>query len=260
MEPFVLNGYVSNITAIYVKCIDNDNGKTSITHDNPIILTLYLPNCSSAKNLYAYGIHSSLIGFNGKSYPLIPKYHNYQNVYFNLTLDDDFSTYVISDTTTTLKCFLKGTHILTPNGYEIIESLKTGDMIITHDFRNIEITDICKVIVPSNNGNNPYLIPSGSYGAVSDLYLSPLHQVLIDNTFTCVKQLIGLEQVFAGFTLEYYHIKTSDYFKDTIIAEGVITETWSGVEPFELKFSQNIDFISKYNSVKIDEYSRLILV
>ena len=69
-----------------------------------------------------------------------------------------------------------------------------------------------------------------------------------------------LEQVFADFTLEYYHIKTANYFKDTIIAEGVITETWSGFNPLEFEFSQNNEFISQYNSVKIDEFSRSIAV
>ena len=104
------------------------------------------------------------------------------------------------------------------------------------------------------------MIPSGSFGAISDLYLSPMHQVLINDTFICVKEISNIQQVFAGFTLEYYHIKTADYFKDTIIAEGVITETWSGIEPFEFTVSQNNEFINKYNSVKIDDYSRTIAV
>ena len=104
------------------------------------------------------------------------------------------------------------------------------------------------------------MIPCGTFGAISDLYLSPMHQVLINNTFLCVKEISQIQQVFMGFTLEYYHIKTADYFKDTIIAEGVITETWSGLEQFEFEFTQNNEFINKYNSVKIDEYSRTIAV
>jgi hypothetical protein len=67
-----------------------------------------------------------------------------------------------------------------------------------------------------------------------------------------------LEQVFADFTLEYYHIKTANYFKDTIIAE--VVNTWSGFDPLEFEFSQNNEFISQYNSVKIDEFSRSIAV
>lgn len=258
IEPIILNGYMSNMTAIYVKCINNDTNQSSISYESPLVLTLYLPKYRSSKNLYAYSMHPSLSGFNGKSYRLIPQYHSYQNVYFNLTLYDDFSTYVISDSEFATKCFLKGTHILTPDGYEVIESLKIGDKLITHDFRTIEILEICKVIVPSNNINNPYLIPCGTYGAVSNLYLSPLHQVLINNTFTAVKQLNNIKQVFAGFTLEYYHIKTRDYFKDTIIAEGVITETWSGIDPLDIEFSQSSQFMDMYNKVKIDEYSRMI--
>jgi hypothetical protein len=260
LEPIVLNGYMSNLVAFYVKCIDDLKGISAINCENPITLTIHLPKYRSATKLYAYSMHESLCGFDGKFVPLVPLQNSYQNVYFNLTLDGFSSTYVISDNSIAPKCFLSGTNILTPNGYEIIDKLNIGDIITTHDFRNIEIIDICKVIVPSNRVNDPYLIPAGTFGAISDLYLSPLHQVLIDNTFVCVKQLGNIEQVFAGFTLEYYHIKTGNYFKDTIIAEGVITETWSGFDPLEFEFSQNNEFMRQYNSVKIDEFSRSIAV
>ena len=260
IEPIILNGLLCNMVAFYVKCINNLTGTSAINSENPLTITLHLPKYRAATKIYAYSMHESLCGFDGKFVQLIPLQNSYQNVYFNLTLDGSSTTYVISDNSITPKCFLTGTNILTPNGYEIIDKLKIGDVITTHDFRNIEILDICKVIVPSNKSNDPYMIPSGSFGAISDLYLSPMHQVLINDTFICVKEISNIQQVFAGFTLEYYHIKTADYFKDTIIAEGVITETWSGIEPFEFTVSQNNEFINKYNSVKIDDYSRTIAV
>ena len=104
------------------------------------------------------------------------------------------------------------------------------------------------------------MISSGSFGAISDLYLSPLHQILINDKFVCVKQLENVQQVFVSFTLEYYHIKTADYFRDSIVAEGVITETWSGIDPLDFELTHKSEFITKYNTVKIDNYSRKILV
>ena len=260
IEPIILNGVLANSVAFYVKCINNLTGASSINSENPLNLILHLPRYRAATKLYAYSLHETLCGFDGKFTPLVPLQNSYQNVYFNLTLDGSSTNYVISDSSIAPRCFLSGTNILTPNGYEIIDKIKIGDIITTHDFRNVEILDICKVIVPSNIVNDPYMIPCGTFGAISDLYLSPMHQVLINNTFLCVKEISQIQQVFMGFTLEYYHIKTADYFKDTIIAEGVITETWSGLEQFEFEFTQNNEFINKYNSVKIDEYSRTIAV
>jgi hypothetical protein len=260
IEPIILTGIMKHLTAFYVKCIHNVNGTSTISSESPLVLTLHLPKYRAATKLFAYSMHESLSGFDGKFVPLIPLQNSYQNVYFNLILDGSSSTYVITDTSTAPQCFLSGTNILTPNGYEIIDKLKKGDIITTHDFRNIEIIDICKLVVPSNKVNDPFLIPSGTYGAISDLYLSPMHQVLIDNKFICVKHIANLQQVFTGFTLEYYHIKTADYFRDTIIAEGVITETWSGLDPFEFEFTKHSEFMDKYNSVKIDEYSRTLLL
>jgi hypothetical protein len=259
IEPILLNGIMGQLTAFYVKCIQNLNGSSAINSENPLILTLHLPKYRAAKNLHAYSMHESLSGFDGKYINLVPLQNSYQNVYFNLTIDGSSSVYVISDNSIAPKCFLSGTNILTPNGYEIIDKLNIGDIITTYDFRNIKIIDICKVIVPSNKVNDPYKIPIGTFGAISDLYVSPMHQILIDNKFICVKQLTNLQQVFMGFTLEYYHIKTADYFKDTIIAEGVITETWSGLDPLEFEFNNHSDFMNLYNSVKIDEYSRTIV-
>jgi hypothetical protein len=260
IQPITLTGYMSNMNAIYVKCINNYTGESSINSENPMIITLHLPNYRAAKNLYAYSMHDCLSGFDGRFLTLVPLQHSYQNVYFNLTLDGSSSTYVISDNSVAPKCFLSGTNILTSNGYQIIDNLKIGDKIITHDFRDIEILDICKVIVPSNKTNDPYLISSGSFGAISDLYLSPLHQILIEDKFVCVKQLDNVQQVFVSFTLEYYHIKTADYFRDTIVAEGVITETWSGIDPLDFELTRESEFITKFNTVKIDNYSRKILV
>jgi hypothetical protein len=257
IEPIKLDGPMSNLPAFYIKYIDNDTLDSLVTMTNPINLVLYLPNYKGATNLSAYRLHDTMSGYDGTQFPLTPYYNTTNNTHYSLTLTTN-SIYTINNTNYGAQCFLRGSSILTPDGYEKVENLKVGDILLTHQLQKITIRDIVKLEVPSNKNNDPYIIPKNSFGAICDLYLSPLHQVLIGDTFVPVKYIPGLRQQFMGFNLEYYHFKTDDYFRDTVIADGVITETWSGFDPMETEFNET--FLTTYNDVKMEHSYRKLLV
>ena len=142
-------------------------------------------------------------------------------------------------------CFLKGTRILTSErGYVLIEELTRSDKLLNHLGKKMNVLDVSTFTC----NTQPYLIPKGcrigsSYKCIDDLYLSPRHEILIENKFTAVQDLGGkFEQVdlFVGGneckritnaqrckdSYEYYHITTDNYFTDVIMSNGIPSESF----------------------------------
>jgi len=157
-------------------------------------------------------------------------------------------------------CFLKGTRILTSErGYVLIEELTRSDKLLNHLGKKMNVLDVSTFTC----NTRPYLIPKGcrigsSYKCIDDLYLSPRHEILIENKFTAVQDLGGkFEQVdlitplhisnadFVGGneckgnvtmritnaqrckdSYEYYHITTDNYFTDVIMSNGIPSESF----------------------------------
>lgn len=138
--------------------------------------------------------------------------------------------------TSEIPCLLKGTKILTDVGYKLIEDIKIGDMVITHDNRIIEVIDILCQSVTHKENTQCLTIKKGFYGennkyeVIDDLYISWGHSVLIDDIFHVAKvnPLYNFEFVTNKSYYTYYGIKTSNYLTDTIIANGIPVETWGG--------------------------------
>ena len=135
--------------------------------------------------------------------------------------------------TSSIPCILKGTKVSTPDGYKLVEDIESGDKIVTHDGRIIDVikNQLFRCI---NGGENiPYKILKGTYGAFEDLYISGEHSILVDNEFIVCSKIKDINQSIEeeynlGLILDYYAINTDDYSKDTIIANGVNVETWAG--------------------------------
>ena len=132
-------------------------------------------------------------------------------------------------------CFLKGTKILTMNGEKNIETLKKGDSLICHDGRIIQLKNIylfsCK---NKNEYTLPYKIPKNTKIndtiCNNDLYLSPLHEILVkENLLTAVKNL-NFEQIRYDEieTIIYYHLVLPNYYTDAIFANGIVCEGYIG--------------------------------
>lgn len=132
-------------------------------------------------------------------------------------------------------CILRGTKILTPKGYVLIEQLRKGDHVITHDKREVAIQNILNIHYHANDKTIPYKIRKGQFGAEDDVWVSPWHSILCDNEFIPVYKIPNLYQdtSFNGKSLQYFHIQLEDYLKDTLVCSGVITESWGGYLPSE---------------------------
>lgn len=150
-------------------------------------------------------------------------------------------------TTSTIVCILKGTKILTPSGYRLIEDLKINDYVYTHDLKKSKIVKIEVMNALPIDSNKPKIIRKGKLGAFEDLYISPNHSVLYKKKLFPAK-LLNLE------TLDIYHIQyysiMLENLKDTLVANGVIVESWGGFDPKSRKFvchSCNKDFPNNKN-------------
>jgi hypothetical protein len=125
-----------------------------------------------------------------------------------------------------INCICKNTDILTPNGVVLIENLKVGDYILTHDNRKVSITDI-KICTSISNANLiPRIIRKGNYNATHDLYLSQYHAVLVDNKFIETGYLDHDLSDKSYQIIEYYCIKLENFLTDTLVANGVVVEAW----------------------------------
>ena len=133
----------------------------------------------------------------------------------------------------TVPCFLKGTKILTTKGEINIEDLKITDKLINCLGNKCNIVKINCFKREKNENTHPYIIYKNTkinnFICNKDLYLSKDHAVLINNEYFIVakdlpfaKQITDLE----CNNYEYYHITTENYFTDTIISNGIPTESF----------------------------------
>jgi hypothetical protein len=130
-----------------------------------------------------------------------------------------------------ISCILKGSYVLTNYGYTLIEKLKIGDVLITHDERETKIKKI-DVVATNTIKNPPYVVQKGQYNAFEDLYLSFGHSLLINNIFMPAYAVDGLIKKVSNKRIGYYYsLMTDDFKKDVIIVNGVMVETWGGGYP-----------------------------
>ncbi|MEL7090966.1 MAG: Hint domain-containing protein [Pseudomonadota bacterium] len=103
--------------------------------------------------------------------------------------EEDFNfTYTITDGTntdtgfinaTSVPCFVAGTMIETAEGPRAVESLRAGDMVLTHDDGLQPLRWIGTRTVRAEAQFAPIHIRAGTFGAHADVMVSPLHRVLV---------------------------------------------------------------------------------
>jgi hypothetical protein len=232
-QPVFITGLSESNTLEFQLGINNNNGTYTLyntvpSSTNPVSVTgsVLLPtyNNSSLASVNNFTFSNWAVNYNNTTFIK-------QNITYN----------VVSSQTSTLNCLLKGTKILTPQGYILIEKLNIGQYIMTHTFKLSKIKNIFYSIVFPHENYLPFIIPKGKMGAFEDLYISPCHSILIGNKFYLAKNLY-FESYKTNNLLYYYHIETEDYLKDTLIANGVIVETFNPNNKDEL-------FIKKYKSL-----------
>jgi len=118
-------------------------------------------------------------------------------------------------------CFLKDAPVLTPDGYRRIDSLKVGDLVQTAK-GPVAIQMVKTQLVTPSSAVNPYVIPKGHLGAISDLAISPNHKVQVGHNMIEARYL-SLKQKEMRGAFMYYNLELPDYENMTVA--GVTVES-----------------------------------
>jgi len=134
----------------------------------------------------------------------------------------------------TVPCFPTGVKILTPTGERAVETLKTGDKVITADGRAVPIKVYRTVFSNTTAETAPYLIPAGALGRnfpARDLRLSGNHAIQVRRGLwqfpSCLAKMTeNVTQYGVGESVVYTHIGCPNYFRDNLVADGTIVESY----------------------------------
>lgn len=156
---------------------------------------------------------------------------------------------IFNDNTTinsTNVCYLKGSKILTENGYVAIENLVIGDKVVTkgkiHDHKYIDLEEFSyKPVIWTGKFSPPNLtsetlpicIKANALGEnlpLEDLYVSPGHRILLDGKMTFANSLINEKSIYQDkdrISVEYYHLELESHF--AVVANGILAESYIDV-------------------------------
>lgn len=149
----------------------------------------------------------------------------------------DLSNVTFEGGTMVYACFLKGTHIATPEGEVKVEALKAGDKVLTASgsiaiVKWVGHRTLYKSRIPSKDAVRafPILFKKDSIAQNMphrDLTLSPGHHVSFNGTLVPAMMLVNGQTIVQQFNtkvFEYFHIELEQF--DIILAEGVPAETY----------------------------------
>jgi hypothetical protein len=129
-------------------------------------------------------------------------------------------------------CFVKGSRLLTPSGYALVEDLYDGDEVVTSDGRTVKIVKAYESVIEScTDVNGAWTIPRGFFGAAAGpskaFTVSPNHAVSVPGTsmwfipgYATKEQKKRMTQAAAGSRMEYFHIELPNYLEDNLVLEG----------------------------------------
>jgi hypothetical protein len=169
----------------------------------------------------------------------------------------------LSTCSETVPCIPTGQKVLTPNGYQLIETLKSGDFILTPDGRSVEINMVSWSLPIATACGAPILIPANTFGEnspINDIVLSPRHFIMIKpNVWDLPRNLIErydeLKRLNLGEHVFYYNIETPNYLTDDLVVEGSIVESYG--RSFSNKYPGKRNYYSYNNELK--GYTRITM-
>ena len=134
-------------------------------------------------------------------------------------------------------CFVSRTHIATVNGPHQIETLQSGDLVLTRDHGPQPVRWISCTTAPAVADLAPIQISRGQFGATRDLLVSPQHRMLYPGASThflfgdpevlvAASHLINDHSIRRqpGGLVTYYHLLPDQHH--IIYAEGAATESF----------------------------------
>jgi hypothetical protein len=145
------------------------------------------------------------------------------------------SNYVAAGEDLTVICFYPGTLIRTPAGDVAVETLKHGDLVLTHDGREVPVCWLGRQTVSTVFADPlralPIRIKAGALAEnvpSRDLLVSPDHALLVDGVLINAGALVNdasiVRETDAPAVFTYFHVEVADH--SLIFAEGALAETF----------------------------------
>jgi hypothetical protein len=130
-----------------------------------------------------------------------------------------------------IPCLCAGMLIRTPNGETPIEKLRIGDLVTTHDGRDVPIVDYTRTVVRGDYYNIPFRIPASHFDPgypSKDILLSPNHMFFCGG-WKVPAQTKGLpdETALLGKEFEYFNIALPNYGEDKLSCHGIGVDSWN---------------------------------
>ncbi|WP_025373270.1 Hint domain-containing protein [Advenella mimigardefordensis] len=149
----------------------------------------------------------------------------------------DLSKVTFEGGTMTYACYLKGTHIATPEGEVKVETLKAGDKVLTASggvatVKWLGHRTLHKSRIPAKDAVRAFPILFKKDAIASnvphrDLTLSPGHHVSFNGTLVPAMMLVNGQTIVQQFDtqkFEYFHVELEQF--DIMLAEGVPAESY----------------------------------
>jgi len=177
--------------------------------------------------------------------------------------------------TLTYACYLKGTHIATPEGEVKIEELKAGDNVLTASggvatvkwlgFRKLQRNRLPKSDILKAS---PIRILKGALAENvphRDLTVSPGHRFYFDGALIPALSLVNGQTIIQDLevqTFEYFHVELEEF--DMVLAEGAAAESYLDVGEYRSSFqnaktvASNPDFGPAPEKVRLAAYVQKI--
>ncbi len=156
---------------------------------------------------------------------------------FTYTVDDGVNTdtgFVIVDA---VPCFVRGTRILTDTGPRAVQDLEEGDLVVTRDNGLQPLRWTGSRTVAAAGKHAPVCIRANTFGDHNELWVSPLHRVLIrdctaellfgeNEVLVAARDLVndGSVTIANGGIVEYHHLLFDNH--EIIYSEGLETESF----------------------------------
>ena len=154
-------------------------------------------------------------------------------------------------------CYLRGTHIRTPEGERRIEDLKIGDPVVTFSGESKSIKWIGRQRFKKSSEHWPKDFEPIRIGRFAlddrtphrDLYVSPNHAIYIDGVLIPAKYLVNGLNITqcapeGAEVIEYLHIELFDH--DVIYAEGATAETFGSLREARDHFDNFYEYYRLY--------------
>lgn len=163
---------------------------------------------------------------------------------------------------TDIPCFPAGQRVLAPTGWRAVETLRSGDLLVTDTGLTVPIVMYSGKVV-TTAATAPVTIPAGLFGRAgptAPVRLSPSHAISLgkgrwDMPAHLLEKHAGVvTQDAPGAVVDYYHITMPNFLRDNVVLEGgLVAESYGG--PYVL--ANKLVGVKMYTySKKMDCYTR----